>query len=84
MLKFGLGILEGESRPRSLLGDCNRPRPLRGELNPLPRVGVNLSKGVEETLLFRLVPDISARMLADLDRSKRGRLADFFSGDPVA
>lgn len=34
------------------------------------------------TLLLRLVPDISARMLADLDLSKRGRLADFFSGDP--
>lgn len=81
MPKFGLAIFDGELIPKSLLGDSISPRPLKGELKVGAfRLGVNLRRGVELTLLWF---EMSARMLVDLALSRRGRLADLFSGDPL-
>lgn len=46
---------------------------------------MNFSIGVEVMFLLNLgvfVFEISARILADLERSRRGRFADRFSGEP--
>lgn len=48
-----------------------------------PSEGVSLRIGVEVRLLFKLKLVTSDKSFADLERSKRGLLADLFSGDPL-
>ena len=54
--KLGLAILEGELRPRSLLGDSMKKPPLEGELkmDETPLLGVSLISGVEVIDLLSL------------------------------
>jgi len=88
MLKLGLviWILVGESISRRWLGESSNPSPFRGELNAdalMFVLGVNFNSGVEVMFLLKFVFEISARIFADRERSSRGRLADFFSGEPL-
>lgn len=69
--------------PRSLLGDSMSPRPFPELKAAGSRLGVSLSIGVEVTLLLMLLFEISVKIFADLDRSRRGLLADLFSGEPL-
>lgn len=72
--------------PRKPPGDSINPSPFIGELNAEPLklvLGVNLSSGVEVIFLLKLVLEMSARIFADRERSRRGLFADFFSGDPI-
>jgi len=72
--------------PKKPPGDSMNPSPFKGELNAEPLklvLGVNFSSGVDVMFLLKLVLEMSARMFADRERSRRGLLADFFSGDPL-
>lgn len=84
-LKVGLvnWILVGESIPKKPPGASSNPNPLVGELNAEAVIGVNFSNGVEVTFLLKFEFEISARMFADRERSRRGLFADLFSGEPL-